>query len=53
MMFKLAQSASKKWRRFNCHEKITVASEGKMSAEGAKQYIKQLADEGRYSRDVY
>lgn len=29
MMFILAQSASKKWRRLNCHEKITFVIEGR------------------------
>ena len=37
MMFKLAQSASKKWRRLNCHEKITLVIEGKCFKDGIMQ----------------
>ena len=29
MMFKLADSASKKWRRLNCYKKITLVIEGR------------------------
>lgn len=34
MMFKLAQSASKKWRRLNCHEKIAFVIEGRSFKDG-------------------
>ncbi len=37
MMFKLAQSASKKWRRLNCHEKITFVIEGRSFKDGILQ----------------
>jgi len=37
MMFKLAQSASKKWRRLNCHEKITFVIEGRPFKDGIMQ----------------
>jgi putative transposase len=37
MMFKLAQSASKKWRRLNCHEKITLVIEGRSFKDGILQ----------------
>jgi putative transposase len=37
MMFKLAQSASKKWRRLNCHEKITHVIEGRSFKDGIMQ----------------
>ena len=37
MMFKLAQSASKKWRRLNCHEKITLVIEGRIFKDGIMQ----------------
>lgn len=37
MMFKLAQSASKKWRRLNCHEKITLVIEGRTFKDGILQ----------------
>jgi len=37
MMFKLAQSASKKWRRLNCHEKITLVIEGRSFKDGIIQ----------------
>ena len=37
MMFKLAQSASKKWRRLNCHEKITFVIEGRSFKDGIMQ----------------
>ncbi|QDV11500.1 Transposase, Mutator family [Rosistilla oblonga] len=37
MMFKLAQSASKKWRRLNCHEKITLVTEGRSFKDGIMQ----------------
>lgn len=30
-----------------------VVSEGQMSADDAKQYLKGLAESGRYGRDVY
>lgn len=39
MMFKLAQSASKKWRRLNCHEKITHVIEGRSFKDGIMQEI--------------
>jgi transposase-like protein len=37
MMFKLAQSAAKKWRRLNCHEKITFVIEGRSFKDGIMQ----------------
>lgn len=37
MMFKLAQSASKKWRRLNCHQKITFVIEGRSFKDGIMQ----------------
>ncbi len=37
MMFKLAESASKKWRRLNCHEKITLVIEGRTFKDGIMQ----------------
>jgi putative transposase len=37
MMFKLAQSASKRWRRLNCHEKITLVIEGRSFKDGILQ----------------
>lgn len=37
MMFKLAQSASKKWRRLNCHEKITFVIQGREFKDGIMQ----------------
>jgi transposase-like protein len=37
MMFKLAQSASKRWRRLNCHEKITFVIEGRSFKDGILQ----------------
>jgi hypothetical protein len=37
MMFKLAQSASKKWRRLNCHEKISLVIEGRSFKDGIIQ----------------
>ena len=37
MMFKLAQSASKKWRRLNCHEKIALVIEGRTFKDGLMQ----------------
>ena len=37
MMFKLAQSASKKWRRLNCHDKITFVIEGRSFKDGIMQ----------------
>lgn len=37
MMFKLAQSASKRWRRLNCHEKITHVIEGRSFKDGIMQ----------------
>ena len=37
MLFKLAQSASKKWRRLNCHEKITLVIEGRSFKDGILQ----------------
>ena len=39
MMFKLAQSASKKWRRLNCHEKIAFVIEGRSFKDGIMQEI--------------
>ena len=37
MMFKLAQAASKKWRRLNSHEKITFVLEGRTFKDGKMQ----------------
>lgn len=37
MMFKLAQSASKKWRRLNCHEKLALVIEGRSFQDGIIQ----------------
>ncbi len=37
MMFKLAQSAQKKWRRLNGHEKIVSLMEGKIFVNGEMQ----------------
>ncbi len=37
MMFKLAQSASKKWRRLRSHEKITLVIEGRSFQDGIVQ----------------
>ena len=37
MMFKLAQSAAKSWRRLNCHEKITLVIEGRSFKDGILQ----------------
>jgi putative transposase len=37
MMFKLAQSASKKWRRLRSHEKITHVIEGRSFKDGIMQ----------------
>ncbi|KAA1261623.1 Transposase, Mutator family [Rubripirellula obstinata] len=37
MMFKLAESASKKWRRLNCHEKLTLVIEGRSFKDGIMQ----------------
>lgn len=37
MMFKLAQSASKKWRCLNCHEKIAYVIEGRSFKDGILQ----------------
>ena len=34
MMFKLAQSAAKKWRRLNSHEKIALVIEGRSFKDG-------------------
>lgn len=37
MMFKLAQSAAKKWRRLNCHDKLTLVIEGRTFKDGTLQ----------------
>lgn len=37
MMFKLAQSAAKKWRRLNCHEKIAFVVERRSFKDGIMQ----------------
>jgi putative transposase len=37
MMFKLAQSAAKKWRRLRSHEKITLVIEGRSFKDGIMQ----------------
>ena len=39
MMFKLAQSASKKWRRLNSHEKIAFVLEGRSFKDGIMQEV--------------
>jgi putative transposase len=39
MMFKLAQSAANKWRRLNCHEKMTFVIEGRSFKDGILQDI--------------
>jgi putative transposase len=39
MMFKLAQSAAKNWRRLNCHEKITLVIEGRSFKDGILQKV--------------
>ena len=39
MMFKLAQSASKKWRRLRSHEKITFVIEGRSFKDGIMQEV--------------
>ena len=36
-MFKLAMSASKKWRRLNCHERIKLVIEGRSFKDGTIQ----------------
>jgi hypothetical protein len=37
MIFKLAQSASRKWRRLNGHEKIAFVIEGRSFKDGIMQ----------------
>jgi transposase-like protein len=37
MMFKLAQSASRRWRRLNGHQQIVLVLEGKMFSDGVLQ----------------
>jgi len=37
MMFKLAQSAQKGWRKLNCHEKIIPLLNGKKFVNGVQQ----------------
>lgn len=37
MMFKLAQSASKRWRRLNCHDKLPLVIEGRSFKDGTLQ----------------
>lgn len=37
MMFKLAQSASRRWRRHNGHHQIVLILEGKVFAAGVLQ----------------
>lgn len=37
MMFKLAQSASRKWRKLNCCEKLTLVLEGRSFQDGILQ----------------
>ena len=37
MMFKLAQSAAKKWRRLNSHDKIIHVIEGRPFKDGIMQ----------------
>jgi hypothetical protein len=36
-MFKLAESASKKWRRLNSHEKLSQVIEGRSFKDGIMQ----------------
>ena len=38
-MFKLVESASKKWRRLNCHEKIAFVIEGRSFKDGMMQEV--------------
>ena len=37
MMFKLAQSASKRWRRLNAHHQIVLVLEGRIFTDGVLQ----------------
>jgi hypothetical protein len=37
MMFKLAQSAAKRWRRLNAHEQIILLLEGRVFTDGVLQ----------------
>jgi putative transposase len=37
MMFKLAQSAQKRWRRLNGHEQITYVLQGDKFIDGIRQ----------------
>jgi transposase-like protein len=37
MMFKLAESASKKWKRLRSHKKITLVTEGRSFKDGILQ----------------
>lgn len=37
MMFKLAQSASNRWRRLNCHDKLPLVIEGRSFKDGTLQ----------------
>jgi hypothetical protein len=37
MMFKLAQSASKRWRRLNAHHQIVLVLEGRIFTNGVLQ----------------
>ncbi|QDU91355.1 hypothetical protein Pla175_47770 [Pirellulimonas nuda] len=37
MMFKLAQSAARKWRRLSSHDKITLVIEGRIFKDGIVQ----------------
>lgn len=37
MMFKLAQSASTRWRRLNCYDKLTLVIEGRSFKDGTLQ----------------
>lgn len=39
MMFKLAQSASKRWRRLNCHDKLHLVIEGRSLRDGTLQDV--------------
>ena len=39
VMFKLAQSPSKKWRRLNCHEKMAFVIEGRSFKDGMMQEV--------------
>jgi transposase-like protein len=39
MMFKLAQSASKRWRRLNCHDKLHLVIEGRSFKDGTLQDV--------------